>query len=120
METDLFLFKWLQSLFAQCFAIDTLARLWDRFLYEGTRFLFRTALAILKLLQPAIVKMSIEECIALLTCNVKMSHVWSENVSKDALFAAINKIRFSEKQQQAIADLVGNAFFYVDDENPSS
>ena len=119
MASDLFLFKWLQSLFAQCFPIDTLARLWDRFLYEGTGFLFRTALAILRLLQPVIEKMPLEDTIALLTCNVRMKHVWNETVSRDALFAAINRIRFSDKQQQTIDDLVENAFFYVDDEQDS-
>ena len=119
VASDLFLFKWLQSLFAQCFPIDTLARLWDRFLYEGTGFLFRTALAILRLLQPVIEKMPLEDTIALLTCNVRMKRVWTETVSRDALFAAINRIRFSDKQQQTIDDLVENAFFYVDDEQDS-
>ena len=85
VASDLFLFKWLQSLFAQCFPIDTLARLWDRFLYEGTGFLFRTALAILRLLQPVIEKMPLEDTIALLTCNVRMKRVWNETVSRDAL-----------------------------------
>ena len=92
VASDLFLFKWLQSLCAQCVPIDTLARLWDRFLYEGTGFLFRTALAILRLLQPVIEKMPLEDTIALLTCNVRMKRVWNETVSRDALFAAINRI----------------------------
>lgn len=100
VASDLFLFKWLQSLFAQCFPIDTLARLWDRFLYEGTGFLFRTALAILRLLQPVIEKMPLEDTIALLTCNVRMKRVWNETVSRDALFAAINRIRFSDKRSR--------------------
>lgn len=48
-----------------------------------------------------------------------MKRVWNETVSRDALFAAINRIRFSDKQQQTIDDLVENAFFYVDDEQDS-
>ena len=89
-------------------------------MYDGTRFLFRTALAILKLLQPAIMKMPIEECMALLTCSVRSSNVWKENISMESLFTTIAKIRFTDKQQQMIVDLVGNVFFYQDGESVSS
>ncbi len=89
-------------------------------MYDGTHFLFRTALAILKLLQPSIMKMPVEECMALLTCSVRLSNVWKENISMESLFAMIAKIRFTEKQQQMIVDLVGNVFFYEDGESISS
>lgn len=38
----------------------------------------------------------------------------------ESLFAMIAKIRFTEKQQQMIVDLVGNVFFYEDGESISS
>ena len=79
---------------------------------EGTSFLFRAALAILKLLQPSIMKLPVEDCFALLTGSVRMESVWREEVSSENLFATIQKIKFSEKQQELISSLVENAFFY--------
>ena len=116
IQVDLYLFKWLQSLFAQCFAIDITSRLWDSFFLEGTPFLFRTAFAVLKLLQPVIMKIPLEECLTLLTGSVKMAHVWKENITMENLMSTIQKIRFTEKQQNLIVDLVSNAFFYDENE----
>ena len=79
---------------------------------EGTSFLFRAALAILKLLQPSLLKLPVEDCFALLTGSVRMEGVWREEVSSENLFATIQKIKFSEKQQELISSLVENAFFY--------
>ena len=114
------MFKWLQSLFAQCFSLDITSRVLDNFLYEGTSYLFRTALSILKLLQPTIMKLPIEECFALLTGSIRMESIWKETVTMDSLFGMIQKIKFSEKQQQIIQDLVDNAFFYEDKEEIST
>ena len=114
------MFKWLQSLFAQCFSLDITSRVLDNFLYEGTSYLFRTALSILKLLQPTIMKLPIEECFALLTGSIRMESIWKETVTMDSLFGMIQKIKFTEKQQQIIQDLVDNAFFYEDKEEIST
>ena len=116
IQVDLYLFKWLQSLFAQCFTIDITSRLWDSFFLEGTPFLFRTAFAVLKLLQPVIMKIPLEECLTLLTGSVKMVLVWKENITMENLMSTIQKIRFTEKQQNLIVDLVSNAFFYDEHE----
>ena len=110
----------MQSLFAQCFSLDITSRVLDNFLYEGTSYLFRTALSILKLLQPTIMKLPIEECFALLPGSIRMESIWKETVTMDSLFGMIQKIKFSEKQQQIIQDLVDNAFFYEDKEEIST
>ena len=116
IQVDLYLFKWLPSLFAQCFTIDITSRIWDNFFLEGTPFLFRTALAVLKLLQPVIMRIPMEECLTLLTGSVKMENVWKERITMESLFSTIQKIRFTEKQQKLIVDLVSNAFFYNENE----
>ena len=116
IQVDLYLLKWLQSLLAQCFTIDITSRIWDNFFLEGTPFLFRTALAVLKLLQPVIMRIPMEECLTLLTGSVKMENVWKERITMESLFSAIQKIRFTEKQQKLIVDLVSNAFFYNENE----
>lgn len=116
IQVDLYLFKWLQSLFAQCFTIDITSRIWDNFFLEGTPFLFRTALAVLKLLQPVIMRIPMEECLTLLTGSVRMENVWKERITMESLFSTIQKIRFTEKQQKLIVDLVSNAFFYNENE----
>ena len=120
IQTDLYLFKWMQCLFAQCFSIDITSRVLDSFLYEGTSYLFRTAFSVLKLLHPSIMKIPIEECFALLTGSIKMERIWKEAVTMESLFSTIQKIRFTDKQQKTIQELVHNAFFYEDKESASS
>lgn len=48
LTTDLFLFEWLLTLFAQNMDIEIVARIWDNFLIDGEVFAIRMALAILK------------------------------------------------------------------------
>lgn len=62
-------------------------------------------------------KLSVEECISLLTCSPKMKHVWREVITSDSLFSTIKKIKFNEKQEQQISELVGNVFFYEENKN---
>ena len=57
-------------------------------------------------------KLPVEDCFALLTGSVRMESVWREEISSENLFATIQKIKFSEKQQELISSLVENAFFY--------
>ena len=49
-----------------------------------------------------------------------MESIWKETVTMDSLFGMIQKIKFTEKQQQIIQDLVDNAFFYEDKEEIST
>ena len=65
-------------------------------------------------------KLPIEECFALLTGSIRMESIWKETVTMDSLFGMIQKIKFTEKQQQIIQDLVDNAFFYEDKEEIST
>ena len=46
-----------------------------------------------------------------------MKHVWKETITSDSLFSTIKKIKFSEKQEQQISELVGNVFFYEENAN---
>lgn len=47
-----------------------------------------------------------------------MEGVWSDAISGENLFATIEKIKFSERQNEMIAGLVENAFFYEEKEQP--
>ncbi|BGO89926.1 hypothetical protein NBRC10512_006451 [Rhodotorula toruloides] len=49
VELSAITFGWFLSLFTDCLPIQTLLRVWDLFFIHGTIFLFRVALAILKL-----------------------------------------------------------------------
>ncbi|MPW73514.1 hypothetical protein CPI04_09005, partial [Moraxella catarrhalis] len=48
--------SWFMSLFVGVLPIETVLRVWDAFLYEGPRALYRYALAIFKLGEPEIRK----------------------------------------------------------------
>ena len=51
---NLYLFRWLQTMYLKVLPLDAAARVWDIFLLEGVVVLFKVAVALLTLLQPAL------------------------------------------------------------------
>ena len=49
ISSNQYLFLWLQTVFLKVLPLTTACRVWDNFIYEGNSFLFKTAVAILKL-----------------------------------------------------------------------
>eukprot|EP01029_Cantina_marsupialis_P023951 TRINITY_DN604226_c0_g1_i1.p1 TRINITY_DN604226_c0_g1~~TRINITY_DN604226_c0_g1_i1.p1 ORF type:complete len:494 (-),score=127.66 TRINITY_DN604226_c0_g1_i1:437-1918(-) len=54
---EMYFFVWYMTVFMRAFPLEVVARLWDCFLVEGEVFLFKTAIGIIKLLEPTILKM---------------------------------------------------------------
>jgi len=51
VDATMFASQWFMTIFTYNFSFEVVVRIWDVFLYEGTKMLFRVALAILKLQQ---------------------------------------------------------------------
>jgi hypothetical protein len=60
------LLSWLQTVFMKLLPLATAARIWDVFLLEGSSFLFKTALAIVDLLAPTLLRVRVEN--SMLVC----------------------------------------------------
>lgn len=56
--------QWLLTLYTSSFPFDLVTRVWDCFLVEGWKVVYRVMLALLTLWQSAMLKMSFEEILA--------------------------------------------------------
>ena len=61
-----YLYDWLLTIFTRALPLDVTTRVWDNFLCVGHVFLFRTALGLLRLQQPAFMQADFERSLALL------------------------------------------------------
>jgi hypothetical protein len=102
VEDKLYLFTWFQPVFLKCLPLTIACRVWDNFLLEGTSFLFRTGIAILKLLSPILCRKEgcpYEEALQLLLAKDTYRCYWEELVTEEALFRTI----FSTKVPHRVA-----------------
>lgn len=53
-EVSILATDWFLTLFATCMPAETVARMWDALFNEGSKVLYRTALALLKSSEPAL------------------------------------------------------------------
>jgi len=56
IQCEMYLVGWLQTVFLKCLPLETAAWVWDCFLLEGVPALYRTAIAIVTLLEGEILK----------------------------------------------------------------
>ncbi|CAG0879469.1 unnamed protein product [Darwinula stevensoni] len=56
VDLSLFTFNWFLCIFVDNIPVRTYLRIWDTFLYEGSKVLFRYALAILRLVEPELLR----------------------------------------------------------------
>ena len=66
IPTDLYLTPWLCAFFARSLPLPIVQRIWDRVLASGEAVLFRAAIAIMRILQPALLVASFEDAVHLL------------------------------------------------------
>ncbi|CBZ55726.1 TBC1 domain family, member 10C, related [Neospora caninum Liverpool] len=60
VESSMYLSSWMMTLFSYNFSFDCVVKIWDVFLKDGEKMLFRTALAILKIKQEDLFAASFE------------------------------------------------------------
>eukprot|EP00698_Gefionella_okellyi_P010865 TRINITY_DN2851_c0_g1_i1.p1 TRINITY_DN2851_c0_g1~~TRINITY_DN2851_c0_g1_i1.p1 ORF type:complete len:428 (+),score=84.34 TRINITY_DN2851_c0_g1_i1:45-1328(+) len=91
-EPLLFATKWFVAGFALSLPWDTVMMIWDRFMFHGTSILFKAAIAILKILQPLIMKAKSFEAVMGLIAPPK-----PELVSFGILAKAMDKVDLSPR-----------------------
>jgi hypothetical protein len=67
LTSDLFLINWFLDLFSSAISdLETVARIWDNFLYEGEIFIFKCALGIIEYFQLELKMSTFDEATTLL------------------------------------------------------
>ncbi len=90
------------TIFSRSLPLGVSVRVWDCFLLEGQVFLFRTALALLKMYEGELLKSSLEQIVPLL-------RKLPEDVTEARLFAALDDITVPRYIHQFIDRIVAGA-----------
>jgi len=61
ITTTMFASQWLMTIFSYNFPLSTVLRIWDVFFYQGPKFVFRIAIAVLKHAQAHLLELRFEE-----------------------------------------------------------
>lgn len=92
LTPDMYIIDWILTLFSKALPLDLAMRVWDYFFFEGTAFIYRVALGILKYGGKLLEEGEFEECLTWLT------HLGKQNLNEEDLFDCIKSISFSQKQ----------------------
>lgn len=128
IQPEMYLFGWLQTVFLKALPFGIAARIWDAFLLDGVPLLFRTSLAILDLLSPALldggsssnVGAGFEVCVNVLTRARSSVHVWDRYVTGSSepdadgalLMKAIDAVVLPHDALIEIEDIQCDPFFF--------
>ncbi|CAG5120898.1 unnamed protein product, partial [Candidula unifasciata] len=88
VTANLYLMEWVFLIYSKSLPLDVACRVWDVYFRDGEEFLFRTALAILKIHESILLKMDFIHAAQFLT---KLP----EEVSADQLFKEIETIKMN-------------------------
>ncbi len=91
IESDMYIISWIMSLYCRVLSIDDALRIWDAFFLLGDAFLFKAAVAILRVLQDGLLRSNFEDCA------YTLSHL-PDRVSAETIFAEVRLVRFSRKR----------------------
>ncbi|XP_061108783.1 TBC1 domain family member 14 isoform X2 [Conger conger] len=93
LSPDIYLIDWIFTLYSKSLPLDLACRVWDVFCRDGDEFLFRTALGILKLYEDILTQMDFIH-------NAQFLTKLPEDISGDALFAAIATVQMHSKNKK--------------------
>lgn len=88
----MFIVDWVLTLFSKSLPLDLAMRIWDYFFFEGTPFIFRVTLGILKYGSSLLESADFEDCLTWVT------HLAKQELVEEDLFDSIKSISFSTKQ----------------------
>mmetsp|Transcript_27678 Transcript_27678/g.44282 ORF Transcript_27678/g.44282 Transcript_27678/m.44282 type:complete len:857 (+) Transcript_27678:523-3093(+) len=111
VHPHLYLFNWFQTLFQKVLPLRIASRILDCFIFEGTTFVVKIALAIVKLFKKNLEDASFEDCTKLLSCSPGQEATWNKVIQESALFSVVQEIRLSPKLESALAELSDRLFY---------
>ena len=114
VNSDMYLFPWIQTVFLKYLPLKIASRVWDNFLLDGVTYLFRTAIAILSLLAPALVDSEMDVVMPLLQKHHKVEKFWRTLVTEERLFKAIERIFLSTALKKRLDQLNTDVYKFMD------
>ena len=75
--------------------VSTVSRIWDGWLLDGTSYLFRVSISILKLFESDLKNMEIEDALPLLLGKHSTTKMWCDRITEDALFQTMSRVDIS-------------------------
>jgi len=102
IHPHLYLFNWMQTLFLKVLPLDVANRVWDCFFLEGSSFIIRTCVAIMKLFSSTLLEAAFEDCIKLLSCSPGEETYWTKMINERDLFNTIEEISLSKTVQKEL------------------
>lgn len=88
VEADIYMINWVMSLYCRAVPLDLVSRIWDIYVVDGDVAIFRSALGILKKLQPQLMEMGFEEIAAMLSHPLP-----AKDMNEDAVMQSIRSVR---------------------------
>merc|ERR1712203_277690 len=101
VEPTMYASHWFMTVCIYNFPFSTVVRVWDIFLAEGVKIIFRIALALLKLNQEALLSESLEQI--LLTLKTAPSRVESDNLIQVALSIKLRNKTLKDLESEWLA-----------------
>uniref|UniRef100_K3WM79 Rab-GAP TBC domain-containing protein n=1 Tax=Globisporangium ultimum (strain ATCC 200006 / CBS 805.95 / DAOM BR144) TaxID=431595 RepID=K3WM79_GLOUD len=93
--------QWFVTLFARVFPLPTVARVWDLFLVDGWKMIFRVALAITAHIRPHIIDLDMEQCSEFFRQNPKLQ---LEQLHIDELLSSALSFKITRKSLHKMED----------------
>jgi len=91
LTPDMYIMDWFLTLFSKALPLDLAMRIWDCYFFEGTSFMFRAAIGILKHGAHILESADFEDCLTWLT------HLGRQQLVEDELFDTIKSVSLSKK-----------------------
>lgn len=99
MTPDLFTFKWFMTLFSAFLPFNYIAPIYDAFLVEGWRAIFRIGVAWLKMMEDELMNMNMENMCLFLRDTVRCERISSEfKLYSLAARVRVNKILIHNRE----------------------
>lgn len=107
VQPNLYLYEWFMSLFSKALNVDIACRVWDLIFLDGLHILYKTAIAILAMLQPALLESEFDEIMQIL----KSTH---ERITDEEEFIAqIKEVSIPEWIESELPWLEGDKVFDI-------
>lgn len=98
VRPDLYFMEWCMTLFAKRLKLDVTGRVWDCYLIMGEAVVYRTAVAMLSVLQPKLLGAPFETILKVLRDE-------PQNITEQQLFSAMGPIKLSQAFKEKLAAL---------------
>ena len=90
LSSEIYIIKWMLTLFTNSLPLSTSSRLWDNFLLEGEIYVFKASIALIQYFQLELKMSTFDEAVTLLT--------QMPDVNEDFFFILIDQVKINQQE----------------------